>query len=394
MRPETPSGPILFQYGFRPFFLLAAIGAPLLIAIWMLYYAGMLPLNLPLPGPWWHGHEMVFGFVSAAAAGFLLTATPNWTGATPLRGKPLMIMALAWVVGRLCGFSDATPLPWIAAAADLLFFLGFAIAIVQPLWKGGTANHRWPPVLMMSALLVADQLVHLEILELTTGTARIGLYLGMDVIIMLGIVIGARLVPRFTQMDFQSRGIPLEIKSRPRLEAANLLAMLLLIITDVIALDQPLNGAAALLAAIIYAIRLAGWHPFRYRVSALLLVLQIGYLWLVIGLALRGVTLLTDFIPIGTAIHALAIGAMGSLILGIMTRVSLAHTGRPPHPPGGVIIGFGLISLAALLRLLLVTVWPIDGILLAGAVWVIAFGLFLPFAWPKLTRPRADGVPG
>ena len=337
---------------------------------------------------------MVFGFIAAAAAGFLLTATPNWTGAVPWKGTPLLVMVLAWIVGRLAGLVDFGPLAWLAMGADGLFFLLFGIAIAGPMWRAGTAAHRWPPVLMMSALLVADLLVHLEHLEVTAGTLRSGLYLGIDTIIMLGVIIGARLVPRFTQMAFQEQGIPIRITPRPWLEAASLLALLALAITDVAALEEPVNGWAALLSAVIYAVRLAGWHPFRHRVPALLLVLQVGYLWLVIGLGLRAMAILTGFMPVSTAIHALTIGAMASLTLGIMTRVTLAHTGRPPLPPARMVTAFVLISLAALVRVVGVDLLPLESVLFSGLLWIVAFVLFLTFAWPRLTRPRVDGMPG
>lgn len=384
---------VLFDYGFRPFFLLAGMVAVLSIGAWVAIYCGWVNVDFSLPAPWWHAHEMIFGFVAAAAAGFLLTATPNWTGMPPVRGPRLILMSVLWIAERLAGFGNGPLALWLGTVADLAFFILLAVFVTVPMWKSRTSFHRWPPVLLMILLVVADGLVHLELLAWSEGTARIGFYVGLDAMILLGVIIGGRLMPRFTQSALQAQGVSLSIEPRLRLEAAVILAMSLVIVTDLIGLDHPANGWAVLLAAIAYGIRLVGWYPIRFSVPPLLWVLWLGYLWLVSGLALRGVAQLTGFIPMATAIHAITIGAMATLILGIMTRVTLAHTGRPPDPPRFIIAAFLLIPLAALIRVGLTPFEPVWGVQLSGLLWVAGFTLFMFFSLPILTSSRSNGRP-
>ena len=382
---------VLFDYGFRPFFLLAGIMAVLSISAWVAIYSGWMSIDLTLPAPWWHAHEMIFGFVAAAAAGFLLTATPNWTGKPPVRGSRLALMCLLWIVGRLAWLGNGLFALWLGTVADLAFFILFAVFVSVPMWQSRTSFHRWPPVLLMTLLVVADGLVHLELLAWLDGTARIGFYVGLDAMILLGVIIGGRLMPRFTQSALQAQGISLSIEPRLRLEAVVILSMSMVIVTDLISLDHPANGWAILLAAVGYGVRLVGWYPLRYSVPPLLWVLWLGYLWLVFGLVLRGIAQLTGFIPMATAIHAITIGAMATLILGIMSRVTLAHTGRPPDPPRSAIAAFLLIPIAALVRVALTPLEPALGVQLSGLLWVAGFVLFVFFSLPILTRSPGNG---
>ena len=394
MHTDKIRGPVLFEYGFRPFFLLAGMMAILSVGVWITLYSGWQIPGLELQTPWWHAHEMVFGFVAAAATGFLLTAIPNWTGIPPVRGSRLISMSLLWLVARLVGFIPGPMAVGVAAVVDLLFFVLLALLVSIPMWRHGTRFHRWPPVVLMSLLAVGDGMVHAEQLGWLEDGARIGVYLGLDTVLLLGVIIGGQLMPRFTHGAYVAQGITLRIKPHPRIEAATLFSMLLVVVTDLIAIDHPVNGWAVLLTATACGIRLTGWYPFQNAVPPILWVLQLGYLWLVAGLALRGLAQLTGFISIATAIHAVTMGAMGTLILGIMTRVTLAHTGRPLETPRSVVVGYGLLSLASLVRVGMVPFEPMLGVQLSGWLWIAGFLPFVIFTVPILIRPRIDGQPG
>lgn len=387
MQVRIQRGAVLFEYGFRPFFLLAGMMAFLSVGVWMAVYAGWLEPNWALPAPWWHAHEMIFGFMAAAAAGFLLTATPNWTGAQPVRGARLAFMGTLWIAGRLAGLSPWPGTLWVGAAVDAGFFSLFAVSVAAPMWRTDTSYHRWPPVILLGLLTTADALVHAELLGWLVGSARVGFYAGLDTILMLGVIIGGRLMPRLTQGVLQAQGLSVTIQPRPRLEAILLVAMLGVILTDLFFLDHPVNGGAVLLAAAVYAVRLAGWYPFKYAVPPLLWVLRVGFLWLVVGLTLRGIAQLTGILSLATAIHAVTIGAMATLTLGIMTRVTLAHSGRPPLPPKFLVVGFLCLPLAALARVVVTPFAPDWGIGLSGVLWLTGFMLFVLFSFPLLISP-------
>lgn len=381
---------LLFAHGFRPFFLLAGVNAVFVIGVWITLYFGWLEIDLSLPGPWWHAHEMIFGFAGTAAIGFLLTATPNLTGTTPTRGHYLAFMVLMWSVGRLFGFSSTPWAAWVSAGADFLLFSLFVFRVATPMWQTGTSVHRLPPILILTLLVLSDAMVHANVLNVLDTDIQTGLYLGMDTILLLGVIIGGRLMPKFTQGIFQSQGISIQIQSRPWLEAATLLSMVAIVLSDMINLHHPANGLACIITACFYSIRFFGWHPFHRTVPPLLRVLQWGYIWLIVGLTIRGLAQLTHFIPVSTAIHAITIGAMGSLTLGIMTRVVLNHTGRPPKPPKTVVVGFVLISISALVRVAVAPYYPDWSILISGTLWLTSFILFVLFCWPAVTHPQSN----
>lgn len=386
--------PILLAYPFRPFFLLGALYSALLIVAWMgvLFGGWALPAGIPLVN--WHAHEMLLGFMPAIVAGFLLTAMTNWTGAAPLQGKALLALLLLWGAGRVAMWTGGLLPAALVALADLLFLPTLAIYVGRVLHRHGN-RRNYLLVLVIAALALANVLMHQEFWGIV-ATAQQGKVLAMNLIAIIMIVIGGRITPAFTANWLRLQGQdPQAVKRSDSLDRAALIAAGLMIPADLLT-GMPLIGvAAALLAAIANGIRLAGWGASRVLREPLLWVLHLGYAWIVLALVLKALTPLFAW-PATLWMHAMGTGAAGTLILGVMTRVSVGHTGRPLR-----LVPFGLsiyiaVTIAAAVRLLAAS-RLIDyriGLLCSALAWSAAFLIFLILYWPILSRPRADGRPG
>jgi uncharacterized protein involved in response to NO len=381
--------------GFRPFFLAAGLSGIALVAIWLGVLWRGVPLHTwydPVGGSvGWHAHEMLFGYVAAVVAGFLLTAVRNWTGVDTPTGTPLLLLALLWLVGRVAPFLvDVVPGIWIATA-DLAFLPALLVALVGPLWKQG-APRNLAFVAIVLALFAANLLVHLQALSVTLASARLGLNLAVDLFALLIAIIGGRVVPLFTRSALPG-AMP---RSWPLVEVAAIWTLVAIAALRLLApapLAPPILRGLAALAALVHALRLWGWFERRVLGAPLLWILYVGYGWLVVGLALSA---LPGF-PGVVGLHALTAGAMGSMTLGMMTRVSLGHTGRRLQPGAPLVAAFALIAAAGVARVALPLLRPdlyAHSLMLAGAFWLAAFGLFAAGIGPFLVRPRADGRPG
>ncbi|MBF0368648.1 MAG: NnrS family protein [Magnetococcales bacterium] len=396
---QTPDSPrrsltgVLFAYGFRTFFILAGLWAMLAMGVWLGYLKGVWQPELFLNPIWWHGHEMLIGFVGAAAAGFLLTASPNWTKQPPLTGRPLMGMVVLWFLGRCAiGFSAFLPV-WLVSLVDMAFPIALLMVVAPPLWTTGMMGHRVFPILL-GVLFTGDLLIHLEALGLTDETAYRGLYLGVDAMVAFLVMVGGHIMPMFTKSSFQEHGIDVQFKTPALIEYTAMAAMLPVLIGDVVVMDHPVFGWILIVVGGLQALRLATWHSFKTLNTPLLWVLHLGYLWIVMGLLLRGGAIIFDWMPQSTAIHALTVGAMGLFTAGIMSRIALLHTGRTLKHSGWVTLFFLLLPLAALLRIGFPELPGDLNILLSGLFWIIGYGIFLVYFSPMLVKPRADGQPG
>ena len=377
-----------FALGFRPFFLAAGVYAVLLMALWLaVLQGGIAPAAL---APFaWHGHEMLFGFAVAVIAGFLLTATQNWTGIPTLSGKPLAALFLLWLAGRLGMLVPGLP-PELVAAVDLAFLPVLALALALPIARAKQL-HNYPVPLMLLALTVANAMVHLEALG-RAATASLGLHLATYVVITMIAVIGGRVIPNFTDNKLRTRA-----RRWKTIEwlvpAATLAALLAALVAPV----SPLTGLLAALAAAVHAIRLAGWYTKKVWSVPLLWVLHLGYAWVVVGFALLALAATGVSAAAGSALHAFTAGAIGVLTLGMMARVSLGHTGRLLEPSPLMAWAFVAVNLAALVRVAVPLLSPAGyaaGMSASGLLWVAAFGLFAALYAPVLLRPRVDGKRG
>ncbi len=367
--------PPLLQLGFRPFFLLAGAAALALLGAWLAW----LYLPATLPDSRWHGHEMLTGYTGAVMAGFLLTAARNWTGRDTARGAALAALVLLWLAGRWGAAAAAGP--W-TAAADGAFFLGLAVFTGRPVLAARQRHNLVFPALLL-LMGAADAGYH-------AGGGPAALQALLWLILTLLSVLAGRVLPFFT-----ARALPgAPERRRPLLEAAGSGLLAALALAAALGAPAVVQAALAALALIPNAWRAASWFDRRIREVPLLWVLHLAFGWLLVGLLLAALRPLWPALA-DAATHALTTGAIGGMTLGMMARVSLGHTGRPLVPPPGIPWAFALVHLGALARVLAGTgLWPQGGLVLAGACWLAAFGLFLWRYAPMLVAPRADGRPG
>ena len=386
--------PVL-RYGFRPFFLGAGLAAALLIPWWAASYAFSLALMTGWPPTLWHGHEMLFGFIGAAIGGFLLTAVPGWTGARGFAGWPLAWLAGLWLLGRIAVATSALwPFPAVAAI-DLAFLPALAALVLPPLAR--ERNRNTPLLAVLSALWLSDVAFYWGLAHGNFGQSLRALMVGIDVVLVLVTVIGGRIVPAFTASALRQRGNPATVRVSSTLTALAVGATVAVALGDLFVPDGTIAGAIAALAALVQALRLAQWQTLRTLRQPIVWVLHLAYVWLPIGLALKAIALLTGAAPAAFWLHALTIGAAASMILAVMTRASLGHTGRPLVVDPLIALAYVLLTAAALVRVFGLAVLPLayrEVILLAALLWTAAFALFVGIYAPILLAPRVDGKPG
>ena len=391
----------LLTAAFRPFFLAAAIWSAAALALWIGVLAGSVGLPSRFDPLSWHIHEMLFGFVLAAIAGFLLTAIANWTGRPPVAGTPLLLLAALWLAGRAACLLSALCPGWFGVAADLAFPVALTLVAARELIAGG--NRRNYPLLAPLVLLaVADLLTHLTALGLDVPIG-LGWRLAMFCVVVLLSVIAGRIVPAFTRNWLRASGRLHTPPETALLDRVALGALHLGLLLWVFVPDSPAIGAVLVVGGMLHLWRLARWCGFATMREPLLLVLHLGCLWLALGTLLLGLSSLSAAVPPAAGIHALTAGAFGTMILGVMARATLGHTGRALHADGATVTMFGLVTLAGVLRL--AAAWPDAWTLYlleaSAAAWVAAFALFVAHYGPMLVRPRVaqagvaqGGVPG
>lgn len=380
-------GSTLWQLGFRPFYLLASIFSAVSVLLWAAQYSGMLPFAY-LQGHLWHGHEMLFGYTLAVVAGFLLTAVRNWTGAPTATGVPLMALAALWVAGRVLVL---TPFVIWAAAVNAAFPVALAVAIAIPLLRSqNVRNYFFVGLLALMGALAAA--LHLGLRGVFELPPRLGLVLGLDVMLFIMTVMGGRVIPMFT-----NNGVPGTGATRHALvEKLALGSVLALFMADLLQLDSAWVAAIALVAALGHGARLYLWRPWRTLAVPLVWILHAAYAWIVVHLFLRGLAG-TGWLAESFSIHALTVGAIGGLTIGMMTRTARGHTARPLVADGYELICFLLIQAAAIVRVfggLVATNAYLLSVQVSAVLWAAAFGLYAVRYWPVLTRPRLDGKPG
>jgi uncharacterized protein involved in response to NO len=388
-RYRPHSGPAVLSAGFRPFFLLAGLWAAIAVPSWLALFAGETQVPTALSPTIWHVHEMVFGYGAAVVAGFLLTAIPNWTGRMPLQGSPLAVLALIWVAGRMAVLISAALGAASAAALDLAFPLIFLAVIAREILTG--RNWRNLPMLgALGLLLLGNLLVHLDAVGIGS-TAEFGNKLGVATLLMLISFVGGRIVPSFTR-NWLAKQRP-EIPAPASFGVIDRVVLAIIALALVVWLIVPDSLAAPwveLAGGLAIGVRLARWRGQATLDEPLLWILHLGYGWLALGFLLLAFNGLVLLLPQTTALHALTVGAIGTMTLAVMTRASLGHTGRPLVAGWGTTTIYIFVTLAAILRLLA----PLGGdhylflLWSAGAAWSGAFGLFVLLYAGPLMRPR------
>jgi uncharacterized protein involved in response to NO len=375
---------------FRPFFLMGGAWSALALALWVVVLLTGIALPTGFDPLTWHIHAMVFGFVLAAIAGFVLTAIPSWTGRTPIRGMPLAALALLWLLGRAACLTSAVIPFSLAAAIDVAFPTVLTAVAAREI----VASRNWRNVAMpipIAVLAGADLAQYLERAGFAVP-AGLGWRLGVAAPIVLISVVGGRIVPAFTRNWLVQRGdTKLPAASGPLDRAALIMLHAGLVGWTFWPALRPI-GALLLIAAALNLWRLLRWRGAATLVEPLLAILHLGYAWVVLGAALLGASLLTRAVPPAAAVHALTAGAIGTMVLGVMTRVSLGHTGRPLTADRTTTLIYVLVTFAAGARVAAAFL-PGSFLLLvevSAALWAAGFGSFVAWYGPMLLAPRAD----
>lgn len=369
---------------FRPLFFGAAAFASLGMILWGLFlHLGWLPMSA-LPPPLWHGHAMLFGFVSALVGGFLLTAAANWTGMATTTPGSLAALFTLWLAARIA-FMTALPLA-LAAALELAYLLGLALLVGRVIMRAGNRRNYFIIGLLLS--YAALDAAFLFGAAQGTALASHALEWTVDWLTLLMLVIGGRVIPFFTGRRLSNLNVT---DRKPLMLAVNLGAALALLI-DIANAPATLRGALWLLLGVLALLRLAGWRGWGTLHEPMLWSLHLGYLWLAIGMALRGLGLLGVWVQtpgLHSSLHGITIGALGTLSLAMMTRVSQGHSGVAIRANRWLAVTFLLPSGAALLRLAGgPALWPV-----AASLWTLAYLIFLGAIGPLLLRGRAFSVP-
>ncbi|MDH5388760.1 MAG: NnrS family protein [Gammaproteobacteria bacterium] len=387
--------PPLLRLAFRPLFLGGTVFSIIAI-IWWLYF-WMNPFNWqPYGGPvWWHGHEMLFGFGAAIVVGFLLTAVQSWTGVIGIRGKPLAVLVLMWLSGRLLlAFGSALP-DWLIAAGDVSYLLFAAIAMAYPVIKVKQwRNLMFVPILFVFALLNAAS--HWGVITEQPQLAIQSLHGTIMLFALIISIVGGRVIAAFTANTMgNQRAQPMQWLET--VSIASIIFMLVIAFYGFASVPSALLFIVSSIAAIANGWRFLRWGFQHSWTDPMLWSLHLAYAFIplgFVGLALHSVGLMDNT---SAALHSFTVGSIGGMILAMISRVTLGHTGRPLNPHKLVPLAFGFILLAAVLRVVLPAWLPETsqwGIGLAGVLWVAAYGIYVFVYAPMLLTTRADGNPG
>jgi len=382
-----PGWPVL-RLGFRPFYLLTALLACVSVPVWVGAFLGYWDLKLEIPALLWHAHEMLFGFAAGVIVGFLLTAVKAWTGQPTPRGALLGTLAFIWLAARVAAF--VAPYP-VYAALDVALLPAVAVILLRVLILAG--NKRNIPLIGLLLLMAAANVVfHLSAMGAITVPAVDALYAELSLILMVVAVMTGRVVPMFTKNVTPGLVINVPRKFELALLAVTALALALWVVAPAGVATAAVSAAAA----VLHAVRLGMWHPQVTFKRPILWVLHASYAWMPIGFALLAAAQL-GWVAYSLAVHAFAVGVVGGLIIGMVTRTARGHTGRPLQASRGEVAAYALVLLAAVLRVLVPAVAPqwyrfaLDG---AGCLWALAFLIYLVIYTPWLTRTRLDGKDG
>lgn len=379
-------GPALLSYGFRPFFLLAALWAAFAMVVWLVLLTGREPLPIAFAPTDWHVHAFVFGYLSAVIAGFLLTAVPNWTGQMPVVGWPLAGLVGLWLLGRGAVLFGGGMSAWVVAVSDLALPLALIGFLTREIVTG--RNWRNLPVLgLMGLFALANGLFHLEAAQ---GPAQdgYGLRLGLASVLMLIALIGGRIVPSFTRNWLARTGAQALPVAFNRADGAVMAVTGLALLAFVMTPYGSATAGLCLVAGLTNLWRVGRWQGWQTGAEPLVWVLHGAYVFLALGFLTVGAAAL-DLMPPSGARHVWLAGAVGLMTLAVMTRASLGHAGLP-LTAGRAIATLYLALIGATLARLLAGVMPGQGWLLhlSATLWIVAFGGFGLIYWPILTRPK------
>jgi len=380
-------GPAILSYGFRPFFLFGALYTGVTMLVWIPLSSGRLDIANHFAPVDWHVHEMLFGYLAAVIAGFLLTAIPNWTGRLPLNGIPLAILVLLWGTGRVAMCVSTFIPPLALAVLDCSFLVFLAAAAAREIIAG--QNWRNLKVLLpVSVFLLANVLFHIEVNH--NGTSDFARRLGIGSAIMLIGIIGGRIIPSFTRNWLATRPRGRMPASFGRFDICALALLAAALVGWAFIPASAFTGWLLIGAATANLLRLARWRGERTIANPLVLVLHLGFVWVPVGLAIAGLAaLMPERIGPAAVMHAFGVGAIGTMTLAVMVRATLGHTGRTLSAGWRGSVVFASILVAAVTRVAHALFLPVDTLLyLSAAAWVVTFLGFAIFFGPYLLAPK------
>jgi uncharacterized protein involved in response to NO len=386
----------LWQQAFRPFFFFACIFAILAIAAWALVQTGELYF-MPYGGvTFWHAHEMLFGFVAAIIVGFLLTAVQGWTGLRATHGKPLMVLFTLWLLARIFMLLDTFTFQWITALTDTSFLLLTAFFLARLVLKVKQyRNLIFVPILLL--LATANLFTHVSVISGEMHFYTRGLYSTVMIITLMMTVIAGRVFPMFTANGTKTK----KVDNLAWLEKTAISLTVILLLIHFADIQQLLPSKVMVLlfaiSALAHSIRAIRWRPQVTFKTPLVWSLHLAYWFIPISFLLFALHYAGANISASNALHGLTAGAMSSLILAMITRISLGHSGRPLTPHWITKYAFALIILAGSIRLISAHTQPYFSFnlnVLSAVLWALAFGIYVVIYAAILTRPRPDGKPG
>jgi uncharacterized protein involved in response to NO len=387
---ESPSyqGPAVFSYGFRPFFLGAALFAGVAVPVWILVLAGVGESTFLYPARDWHVHEMVFGFLPAVITGFLLTAIPNWTDRPPIRGHELMLLVALWLAGRLL-----IAMPWFTPLVSAIVDVGFLVAVAGLVWREIATTKSWdraPMGVLVSLLAGANILFH--VLNLSGKETDLPERMALAMVMMLLALIGGRVTPNFTGEFLTESGRAERPASFSRYDGLSIALVGFAVLSWIVQPHSMATGWIFVAAGLANLGRLARWYGWATWREPLVLILHFGYGWFALSLLILGGSILGVGLPKEDAVHAFTSGAVGAMTLAVMTRASLGHTGRPRHAGPLTVLIYILVNLGAVLRVFgPMTDLPTNFVLgVAAGSWSGAYLLFAMFYGPFLLRQSLD----
>lgn len=384
------AGPAILSYGFRPFFLLGAVWAALVVAIWLPMLTGSFDLPTAFAPLEWHVHELLYGYAPAIVAGFLLTAVPNWTGRLPVTGTPLLLLVLIWTCGRIAILFSSHIGTIIAAIVDLLFLASLSVVIAREILAGRNLGNL-KVLVVVSLLFVGNAVFHWEAMSIQ-GSSGYGTRIGIGAMILLIMLIGGRIVPSFTR-NWLARAHPGRLPIPANRFDAVAITVGAVAIACWTALPQAAPTAAlAIAAGSLHAVRLGRWAGYRTAAEPLILVLHVAYAFVPIGFLLLALAIAAPSLVVaGGTLHAWTVGAIGTMTLAVMTRASLGHTGQALiASPATQLIYIAVIIAAATRIVAAFDIWR-EGLLTVSAVaWVAAFGGFVLSFGPLFIKRRTD----
>ncbi len=396
INPErnVATGVPLFRLAFRPFFLGAGFYSVVAVSIWMAVTVFDISFVVDVwPPAIWHAHEMLFGYGLAVVAGFLLTAIRNWTGMQTIRGGWLLLLFSLWAIARAIPLINGDHVIELMAVFDILFMLMFITTATIPVIKVKQYSQTGI-IAKLVLLLISNLLFYLGALGLVADGVRWGLYSGLYMLIALVLVMGRRVIPFFIEKGTDS-GV--SVRNWKWLDITSLVLLLLLWVFDVFSEYRVIVSLIAAALFIVHVIRMIGWYTAAIWSKPLLWVLYLAYLFIVTGFLLKSLQYWLVISPF-LSVHAFAYGGIGVMTLGMMSRVTLGHTGRNVFDPPPVLFWcFVLLLAGAVVRV----VFPLFNndlyvywIGLSQILWIASFVVFLVVYTPMLVTPRIDGRDG